>query len=149
MHRFLSRSAAIVNRLSTDSESVHQFKRYFIVGLSNAALSYILMVLLYDLQSVNPNRGALAQAGASAFVLIWSYFWNRRWSFNSANEMGREGARFLVIQALVFGLGVAAMGLMVDVLALPLTASWIAMNGIVIVANFSLLKLWVFSQTQN
>jgi len=146
MHRLRSRSAEIVSRLPFGSQSVRQFQRYFVVGLSNGVLSYIFLIFLYDLQSAHGSRGAVAQAGASAAILVWSYFWNRRWSFNSANGIGWEGTRFLVIQALVFGLGIALMGLMVDVLALPLTPSWIAMNGVVIVANFSLLKLWVFSE---
>ncbi len=94
------------------------------------------------------SRAAVTQGGASLVVVAWSYFWNRRWSFKSTNKMGREGVRYLVAQALLFALSVALMGLMVDVLTLPLTPSWIAMNGVVIVANFTMLKLWVFSERQ-
>ena len=146
MHRLLSQFSEIAGRLASDSQNVRQFRRYFIVGLSNGVASYFFLILLYDLQSAHASRGALAQAGASAVVVVWSYFWNRCWSFSSASRIGWEGTKFLVGQALIFGLGVALMGLMVDVLALSLTLSWIAMNGVVIVTNFSLLKLWVFSE---
>ncbi len=96
-------------------------------------LSYLLLILLYELRSAHASRAAVAQGGASLVVVAWSYFWNRRWSFKNANKKGREGVRYLVEQAFVFGLSVALLRLMVDVLTPPLTPSWIAMNEVVIV----------------
>jgi putative flippase GtrA len=146
MYKISERCSQLVSRLRLDRQNTRQFRRYFIVGLSNAALSYILLILLYEALPPYAGRGALSQAGASGAVLSWSYFWNRYWAFSSKNSIAWEGARFVVGQTLIFGLGVAGMGLMVDVLAWPLTASWIALNGMVIVVNFSLLKLWVFKE---
>ena len=57
------------------------FLRFAAVGATNAALSYAVLCLLLVILSDHPWRAGLAQAVSYAAGTVWSFFWNRTWTF--------------------------------------------------------------------
>ncbi len=139
-------------RLSAEKEdTLIQFVKFGIVGLSNTVLSYVLNVLtLLALSPFNLSWDYFA-ANAVAFILsvAWSYFWNNRYVFKVSEGEKRSVWKTLLKTYVSY----AFTGL---ILANVLSYIWIDVIGISkfiapllnlifsVPINFLLNKLWAF-----
>ena len=117
------------------------FARFCLVGLSNTALSFALFAVL--LRSGLP--ASAAQSLAYAAGIAWSFAWNRRWVFGHRRAISSSLAPFVTLQLALLAASSGLIGLCVDILRLPPAASWLAIMAVVTVANFLLLRVWVFA----
>jgi putative flippase GtrA len=130
--------------MRSDSLLAARFVRFILIGISNTLLSFLVFQTgLFLLKGFRLRAAGAQVAGYSAGVL-WSYYWNRRWSFRSSRNVEAEFPRFLTAQLLCLSLSTAAMWTACDYARFPATWAWaVVMAGITII-NFSLLQYWVF-----
>ncbi len=121
--------------------------RFIVVGLSNLVLSYVAYWLLLKLFAGFALRGAASQAITYAIGTTWSYFWNRRWTFQSDQPALGEASRFVAVQVVLALCSSALIGVAVDWLHLHETLSWFVVVGVITVANYGLSKFFVFNAT--
>jgi putative flippase GtrA len=76
--------------------------------------------------------------------MLWSYYWNRRWTFKSQGNVAGEAARFFSLQLGFMFLSSALIGLLVDHLRLEPTLSWLGTMVLITVLNFVLSRFWAF-----
>ncbi len=131
--------------MSENSSSKSQAIRFLLVGCSNAAISYVVLVLAFPLLETVPLGGALAQAVSYGAGIIWSFVLNRHFTFTGSgnHRTAPQMLRFVILQV---SLLLTSSGLIEAALqqGWPLTPSWLVVMGFVTVVNFLLSKHWVF-----
>lgn len=125
---------AIVRRLSEVS-----VVRFGVVGVSNLIVS---LAAFWTAHRVLP--ASAAQVIAYTLGTVWSYYWNRRWTFQSKGKVASEASRFVSSQIAFMLLSSALLGLLVDHLHLPSTLCWIGVSAFVTVLNFVASRYWAF-----
>ncbi len=120
--------------------------RFSLVGTSNLVLSLSTFWVVFHALPDSRFRAGAAQLAAYALGTVWSYFWNRRWTFASDQNVATEAARFVATQALFAGLSSLLMHLTVDLAGLPKLPAWLAVSAFVTILNFLTARYWVFRQ---
>ena len=125
---------ALLRRLSEVS-----VVRFGVVGVSN------LVVSLGAFWSAHRALPASAAQGIAYTIgTVWSYYWNRRWTFQSQGKVASEASRFVSLQIAFMVLSSALLGLFVDHLHWPSTLCWIGVSSFVTVLNFVASRYWAF-----
>lgn len=79
------------NKMEKKKNLLKQLITFGMIGVSNTAISAIGMLVLY-------NSMGFGYWGSSAFMYvlgsIWSFFMNRRFTFHSTENIGKQGIRF-------------------------------------------------------
>lgn len=113
--------------------------RFGVVGVSNSVVSYGAFRLAHR---VLPAFAA--QCIAYTIGTVWSYYWNRRWTFQSQGKVASEASRFMSLQIAFMLLSSALLGLFVDHLHWQPTLCWIGVSAFVTVLNFVASRYWAF-----
>ncbi len=141
----------------TVSDTVVQFIRFGLVGVSNTILSYLLYVLtLYGIQTWKSGTGEnydylAAQTVAFVLSVLWSYYWNRKMVFVAdKSEQGpvwRSLARTFVSYSLT-GLFLSSILLLFWVRVLGISEYMAPVLNLLLTvpANFILHKFWAFRE---
>lgn len=122
------------------------FLRFLAVGLSNFAVSFSVFRGLLALPWAPAFKAAACQVASYAAGTVWSFTWNRRFTFKSTASIPKQAARFVVLQAGLALVSSGLMGLLVDARGLPASPTWFFVMGAVTIGNFVLCKRWVFQQ---
>jgi putative flippase GtrA len=113
--------------------------RFGVVGVSNTLIGYTVFRL-----GLRVAPAFLAQ-GLSYFVgMLWSYYWNRRWTFKSQGDVAAEALRFFSLQIGFMLLSASLLGFLVDRLGLNPSLSWLGTAVLVTVLNFLASRFWAF-----
>lgn len=126
--------SALARRLSEVS-----LVRFGVVGLSNTAIGFGAFWTAHRVL-----RAAVAQGIAYTLGTLWSYYWNRRWTFQSQGKVASEAGRFFSLQIGFMLLSSALLGLLVDHAHLPSAPCWLAVSALVTVLNFVASRYWAF-----
>jgi putative flippase GtrA len=126
--------ASLVRRLSEVS-----VVRFGVVGVSNTVIGY---TVFRGAHRVLP--AAVSQALSYLMGTLWSYYWNRRWTFKSQGNVASEAARFFSLQVGFLVLSASMLGLLVDHLHENPTASWLGTAALCTVLNFVASRFWAF-----
>lgn len=118
--------------------------RFLFVGLSNFAVSFGVYLIGIRLLPDNGTRALIAQALSYSVGIAWSFVWNKVFTFKSGGRSATELPRFLALQFSMLALSSLSLWLLVDQSRLHPTLSWIGVMGMVTVANFLGMRLWVF-----
>jgi putative flippase GtrA len=119
--------------------------RFMIVGLSNAAIGYGVFCIGVHLPIKFRYKAGASQLVAYAIGIGWSFFWNRRWTFQRTKKpVLRQGMRFMLLQIGLALVSSALLSVAVDHYGLPPGPSWLVVLGAITVANFVLSRYWVF-----
>lgn len=119
--------------------------RFILVGVSNNAIGFTILWLGVHLPFEHRFKAGGAQLAAYAVGSVWSFFWNRRWTFRSTASPARHQAwRFAVTQLALAATSAALISLAVDRRGFPVGPSWLVVTGVITFANFALSRLWVF-----
>jgi putative flippase GtrA len=122
-----------------------RFFRFLIIGLSNTLISYFVFVLsLYILPGFY-IKTSIAQILSYASGMLWSFYWNRTWTFAATQAVPRQLNRFLLVQLGLLALSALLMGILVDYFILPATPCWVVVMVLITIVNYLLQKSWVFA----
>ena len=113
--------------------------RFAVVGVSNALLSYTAFRLAHRVFPAAISQGISYLVG-----MLWSYYWNRRWTFKSQSSLPAEAARFFTLQLGFLVLSAALLGLLVDRLGQNPSLSWFGTAVLVTALNFVASRFWAF-----
>jgi putative flippase GtrA len=126
--------SALARRLSDVS-----LVRFGVVGVSNTAISFVAF------WSAHRVLGAAASQGiAYTLGTLWSYYWNRRWTFQSQGKVASEASRFFSLQIGFMLLSSLLLGLLVDRARLPSGLCWLGVSAFVTALNFVASRYWAF-----
>ena len=116
--------------------------RFGVVGVSNLALSFAVFWLAHRVAPA-----AVAQVLCYAVGMLWSYYWNRRWTFQSQGRVAREAGRFFSLQIGFMLLSSSLLGVLVDHAHFPSGPTWLAVAILITVLNFIASRYWAFKKT--
>lgn len=124
------------------------FLRFVGVGCSNVLVSYTVFMFCttcFVWQSSITIK--LSQALSYGAGILWSYFWNSKWTFQEYHDNKfKVFLKFLAVQLAMLIISVFLVEIMVNALK-DKTSGWIIGMGVVTVVNFYCLKYLVFIKT--
>lgn len=118
--------------------------RFVLVGLSNTVLGYALFLSFLYLLGDERKHAGLAQLFAYCGGTLWSFYWNRRWTFRSSGKMRSEGIRFIALQAALALASAGGIALLTAKLSISVHIIWILVTAVITVVNFLVSKYVVF-----
>ena len=124
--------------MNNRSDMAGYLTRFTIVGFSNFAISYLIFILLYN--HVLTNSAFLSQMLSYAAGTVWSYHWNKRWTFGRKEGSAPVFLAFVALQSAMMLLSSVLIGFAVDKFAYNPSLSWFVVSGFVTVINFVLSK---------
>ncbi len=120
------------------------FARFALVGLSNFAVSFSVFRGLVALSGSFEYKATVSQIASYAAGTIWSFIWNRRFTFRSTDSILGQGTRFVVLQASLAVVSSGLIGVLVDIMSFPASPTWFVVMGFITIVNYLLCKRWVF-----
>ncbi len=75
---------------------------------------------------------------------VWSFIWNRRFTFRSKGSIPGQVTRFFVLQAVLALVSSGVIGFLVDGRSFPASPTWVVVMGFITLVNYLLSKKWVF-----
>ena len=118
-----------------------QLVRFGLVGASG----YVVNLVVYSI-CVHPLAIDYRLSAGLAFVvaLANNFLWNRHWTFKAGDgHAGHQGARFIVVSLLAFGLNLIVLQVLVDAGLAKVPAQALAVLAAT-PANFLGNRLWTF-----
>ena len=116
--------------------------RFLLVGVSNAIVGYSVFMFAYHV--IFPGNVFFSQPISYAAGIVWSYMWNRRWTFESVNKVSHEFQRFVVVQMTFLLASTGLLHIVVDLGKINASVGWILVMSLITVANYFVTKNFVF-----
>ncbi|MBQ4899954.1 GtrA family protein [Paenibacillus sp. Marseille-P2973] len=85
--------------------------KFVLVGILNTCISFIAYIFFISFVSDNY---LFALMFSHLFGIINSYFWNRRWTFNSVNTNHRSILKFVLVYFITFLVNLLLLHLLID-----------------------------------
>ena len=146
----------MIGRLSlvSKSESLVQFIKFCIVGISNTAVAYILNIGILFLLKDAGWRWDYIFANVTSFTIsiFWSFYWNSRYVFKEKPDEVRNkwkalGKTFLSYGFTGYILNNILLFVLVDMFGVSKYIAPLITLIISVPVNFILNKLWAFNTT--
>ena len=118
---------------------------YGIFGLLTTAVNVATYSLFYYAFGMENVASTVI---AWLFAVIFAYFTNRKWVFESNKNIAREGVEFFALRLVSEIFDVIIMYLGVDVLKFAGVFVKIVANVIVIILNYLFSKLYIFKKKE-
>jgi putative flippase GtrA len=132
------------NGIAVIKKNREQFVRFLLVGFSNFAISFLVFQSLLHLPEIFRPSIFVAQLLSYSAGTVWSYIWNRNYTFRSSGRPISEATRFVILQCLLAVVSAAMMGVMAQTVDLSPTMIWFLVMTGVTVANYFLSRHWAF-----
>ena len=123
------------------------FFRFLFIGCTNTLVSFMVFQTSLFLLPPFPIRAAIAQFTCYIPGLIWSFYWNSRWTFKQHNSGISTFNRFVTMQLFFMTISSLLIGIGVDYLKLPPTLTWIVIMSFFVILNLLSTKYFVFKNT--
>jgi putative flippase GtrA len=78
-------------------KTVKQGAKFGVVGVSNTLIDYILFMVITTAFNVPLHQTYLVKFISGPVAMLNSFFWNRRWTFQSKAAIAPAGAKFLAV----------------------------------------------------
>lgn len=118
---------------------------YLIFGVLTTVVNIVVSVVL---ESIFHVEGNLASTIGIIACILFAYFTNRKWVFNSkantVKEKFNEFIKFILGRSVTMVIEMAGFFLLFTVLSIPFFASKCAITIIVIILNFFISKFFIF-----
>ena len=116
---------------------------FLLVGATNTVVSYLVFLLGYHLWF--PQSALFAQPFSYGAGIVWSYIWNRQWTFQSSADVCKELTRFISVQIILLFLSTSLIYWVVDCSSINASIGWVLVMALITMLNFFLTKTLVFS----
>lgn len=136
-----------MNRTYSDAaggKSRGQLFRFLLVGSSNFAISsFVFYSFLHLPELIRPSIFFIQLLSYSVGT-IWSFFWNRKYTFRSSDRPLGEAARFIMLQCSLALLSAVIIEFLVNSVHIRPFAAWFLVMFGVTAANYLLSRHWAF-----
>lgn len=85
--------------------------KFVLVGILNTCISFIAFILFIGFIS---NNYLFALMFSHLLGIVNSYFWNKRWTFNSAHTNSRSVLRFISVYFITFLINLLLLHLLIN-----------------------------------
>ncbi len=134
-------------------ESLHQFGKFALIGVVNTAIDfgvYYILTRYTAFFDVATSKKYIANVIAFIFAATCSFFANRMWTFNrTTSATVGEVTKFYSTTVMGLVLNSLLLALFIKVFALHDLVAKAVATVFVILWNFILQKLWVFTPAKN
>ncbi|MDO6444983.1 GtrA family protein [Colwellia sp. 1_MG-2023] len=127
-----------------DKDFVKQLTKFLIVGASNTALSYIVFFISYNY--FLSKDAFYSQCLSYSAGIIWSFFWNNKWTFSKANKSWSAFYPFLILQLFLLLISAFLLDIAKAQLNLSINLIWLGVMVVITILNFFLTKHLVFKR---
>lgn len=136
----------IMNRYSSSTRMIDtRLIRFILVGCSNFVVSLLTFEFFLETTNDFQMRLAVAQASSYGAGLVWSFIWNRRYTFRSIGPWSNQFMKFLAIQLSLASGSALLIWLIADFMfQLQATLSWFVVMGPFTILNYFLSRNYVF-----
>ena len=133
----------------SQKEHILQFARFFVIGVSNTLLDFVVYFALTRLIPYFGVGTHIYIANTLSFITAatWSYFANRTWTFKQQHKANAaEATKFYVSNITAFIFNTATLFTVVHILGGHDAIGKICGSAVSMVCNYALNKLWVFKK---
>lgn len=117
--------------------------RYLMVGGSGFFLDVGVLYLIKQVVGASAIWGVVC---SQTVVIIYNFFLNKYWSFQSVNNVSGQFVRYLCVVAMNYCAGVSAMYLLHDIFGYHYIGVRIITVGFFVPINFLLYKYWIYKK---
>lgn len=142
------------NSLGNKSESLVQFIKFCLVGVTNTAVAYFLNIGILFILKDAEWRWDYIFANVSSFTLsiFWAFYWNNKYVFKKKTDEIRNkwktlGKTFISYGLTGYILNNILLFLMVDFFLLSKYIAPLIVLIVSVPVNFLMNKLWTFNAT--
>ena len=122
--------------------NINLFLRFCLVGCSNVVVTLTSFYVLHSILMINY---LLASVFAYSLGIVNSFTWNRLWTFRVRGSNAKiEFFKFLLVNLIGLGINSCMMFFLVGIGGVNALISQVITIGLVLIFNFSLVRLWVF-----
>ena len=127
------------------NDNLFRFVKFGLVGVLNTAINWIIFILLNSLGIYYIISNIIAYTLST----INSYMWNSKWVFKYEGKNIKETTfKFIILNVIGLILNTCILYVLVDILGLSKIIGLIIATAIVMVLNYFINKLWVFSKVK-
>lgn len=127
------------------NDNLFRFVKFGLVGVLNTAINWIIFILLNSLGIYYIISNIIAYT----LYTINSYMWNSKWVFKYEGKNIKETTfKFIILNVIGLILNTCILYVLVDILGLSKIIGLIIATAIVMVLNYFINKLWVFSKVK-
>jgi putative flippase GtrA len=137
----LSYKNQLLNKMHNKAFSLHLVK-FVIIGASNTIISYIVFFILYN--TVLAGDAFHSQCFSYSAGIIWSFIWNKRWTFSEKPNRWASFAPFLILQLTLLLISAFALDIAKGNLDWNINLIWVCVMTVSTIINFAITKYLVF-----
>jgi putative flippase GtrA len=123
-----------------------QLARFLLVGGVNTGLGYLVIFSCMYLLGFSAELSNVIGYG---FGLVFSYFLNRNFTFESTLKHGTAIKRFLIVFFISYGLNFLVLVILLHQMHLNGGLSQVIAGAVYVVASYGLNKSYVFGKSEN
>lgn len=125
------------------SDDLFRFIKFGLVGVLNTAINWIIFILLNNLGIYYIISNIISYSLST----LNSYIWNSKWVFKyNGDNIKETTVKFIILNIIGLILNTCILYVLVDMLGLSKIIGLIITTGIVMLINYFINKLWVFSR---
>ncbi|WP_133015272.1 GtrA family protein [Clostridium cuniculi] len=125
------------------SDDLFRFIKFGLVGVLNTAINWIIFILLNSLGVYYIISNIISYSLST----LNSYIWNSKWVFKYNGDNIKETTfKFIILNIIGLILNTCILYILVDILGSSKIIGLIITTGIVMILNYFINKLWVFSR---
>lgn len=125
------------------NDDLFRFIKFGLVGVLNTAINWIIFILLNSLGVYYIISNIISYSLST----LNSYIWNSKWVFKYNGDNIKETTfKFIILNIIGLILNTCILYILVDILGLSKIIGLIITTGIVMILNYFINKLWVFSR---
>lgn len=116
--------------------------KFLIIGASNTVISYTVFFVLYN--TVLAGNAFYSQCLSYTAGVLWSFLWNKRWTFSENPNRWASFPSFMVLQLMLLLISAFALDAATGNLHWNITLIWMCVMAISTAINFVITKYLVF-----
>jgi putative flippase GtrA len=122
--------------------NLSQLGKFTIIGITNTAISYIFFYVLYNYFLI--GNVFYSQCLGYAAGIVWSFIWNKKWTFSFTNISYSVFFSFLFLQLILLITSAFLLAIAKASINWNINLIWVVVTAIITIINFLFTKFLVF-----
>jgi putative flippase GtrA len=116
--------------------------KFVVIGISNTLIGYIVFFIFYNFILI--GAAFLSQCISYAAGILWSFNWNRKWTFSETKHRWSAFIPFVTVQVTLLFLSAFSLSVANHNLNWNINLIWLCVMAIITVINYNISKHLVF-----